>query len=490
MVKPKYLLLLLFVSCAGKQDEQPRGEALAQKYCSNCHVFPEPKFLNKEAWRLNVLPPMAKKLNIDNIYETQLDERNVMLSIDEWKQIVAYYIRQSPDSLPGQGRAPVSEFTSLFDVSQVADNNGKRPSISYVCIDSIRQRIYAADALDSNLTIYDRSLKKLSSAKVNGTLVDMTLDAKSGSGILTLIGIMPPNDLRTGSVDSVEVDKNGVITTKEIIRDLPRPVQTVPFKYVPSGETYFLVCGFGNNNGGLYLEPASNTGQSKTLNPSAGATRAYTGDFNSDGINDIIALNAQSRESIDMYYGREDRGFDTVNIVRFPPIYGSTYFELADFNGDGHPDILYTCGDNADYTGNTLKYYHGIYIYLNDGRNHFTQRYFFPQHGTIKAIARDFDCDGDLDIAAISFFPDKKDQPQEAFVYLENKGNFSFAPFTVPSFDQGRWMTMDAGDVDGDGDDDIILGSMILPSAKRDTTHPQTTSLLLLENKTSPRIRR
>ena len=30
---------------------------------------------------------------------------------------------------------------------------------------------------------------------------------------------------------------------------------------------------------------------------------------------------------------------------------GSSYFELDDFNGDGFKDILYTCGDNADYTG-------------------------------------------------------------------------------------------------------------------------------------------
>jgi hypothetical protein len=170
--------------------------------------------------------------------------------------------------------------------------------------------------------------------------------------------------------------------------------------------------------------------------------------------------------------------------LRFPPIYGSTYFEPADFNADGHPDILYSCGDNADYTGNTLKYYHGVYIYLNDGNNRFTQRYFFPQHGTIKAVARDFDRDGDLDIAAISFFPDLKNQPGESFVYLENKGNFSFAPYTIEAVSEGRWMTMDAGDIDGDGDDDILLGSMILPSSNQYKSDAQkNTSLLLLKNK-------
>src|SRR5204863_4559545 len=140
-------------------------------------------------------------------------------------------------------------------------------------------------------------------------------------------------------------------------------------------------------------------------------------------------------------------------------------FELDDFNNDGYKDILYTCGDNADYSHTALKNYHGVYIFINDGKDNFTQQYFFPIHGCYKAIAKDFDNDGDLDIAAISFFPDEKNQPQEAFVYLENKGNsyfgnhFQFEPYSIKEFNAGKWLTMDAGDIDGDGDEDIVLGN-------------------------------
>ncbi len=52
----------------------------------------------------------------------------------------------------------------------------------------------------------------------------------------------------------------------------------------------------------------------------------------------------------------------------------------------------------------------------------FNQKYFFPINGCYKAMARDFDGDGDLDIATISFFADYEHQPEEGFVYLENKG--------------------------------------------------------------------
>jgi hypothetical protein len=73
----------------------------------------------------------------------------------------------------------------------------------------------------------------------------------------------------------------------------------------------------------------------------------------------------------------------------------------------------------------------------------------------------DFDQDGDVDIAAISFFPDYKDSPEEGFVYLENKGGMNFEASTFNGSADGRWIAMDVGDMDGDGDMDIILGSMI-----------------------------
>lgn len=70
--------------------------------------------------------------------------------------------------------------------------------------------------------------------------------------------------------------------------------------------------------------------------------------------------------------------------------------------------------------------------------------------------------DGDIDVAAISYFPDAKNQPEESFVYLENKGTFNFFPYTIKESNGGNWLTMDVADLDGDGDDDIVIGSMEL----------------------------
>ena len=76
----------------------------------------------------------------------------------------------------------------------------------------------------------------------------------------------------------------------------------------------------------------------------------------------------------------------------------------------------------------------------------------------------DFDGDGDSDIAAISFYPDFASEAPESFVLLQNDGDMSFSAHTDPSLSRGRWMTMDAGDMDGDGDVDVILGGAKVPT--------------------------
>jgi hypothetical protein len=99
---------------------------------------------------------------------------------------------------------------------------------------------------------------------------------------------------------------------------------------------------------------------------------------------------------------------------------------------------------------------------MNDGKNNFSQNFFFPIHGCYKALARDFDKDGDLDLATISYFADYARQPEEGFVYLENKGNFRLEPHSLEVAKRGRWLTMDAGDIDSDGWTDLVLGNFCL----------------------------
>ncbi len=92
-------------------------------------------------------------------------------------------------------------------------------------------------------------------------------------------------------------------------------------------------------------------------------------------------------------------------------------------------------------------------------RGEFSEAWFYPLYGAYRALARDFDLDGDMDIAAIAFFPNYLGSFKESFTYLENQGGLKFTPSTFPESISGRWITMDAGDWDGDGDADIVLGA-------------------------------
>lgn len=485
------------------------GEELAKKYCTSCHLYTSPELLDKKTWQQAVLPGMARALGIqyysgepyaDPGYTSNGKEVKALphtnVSVEEWNKIVSFYIKHSPDSVAGQARPPVHQVTNLFHVKRVLLPSGAYPSATFVKIDPGNHRIYAANGYDSSLDIYNTHGDLLSKNYLHNTVVDMYFDQPLGnsgvrSGIFTNIGIMNPNDLKTGSVEAFHISADGHFDKQEVLFDsLQRPVQAIRTDFNNDGLPDYLVCAFGNHEGMLYWMENKGNGkfEPNIIRPLPGAIKAYIDDINHDGLPDVIALMAQAEEGIYVFTNKGNGVFETSNVLLFPPVYGSSYFELTDFNKDGYMDILYTCGDNADYSANVLKPFHGVYIFLNDGKNNFTQKYFYPIHGCYKAMAADFDGDGDLDIAAISFFPDYRSQPRESFVYLQNKGDFQFDAYTIREYGEGHWLTMDAADADGDGDIDIVLGSLVPPvrniSKQFTNASARKTAVLLLENQT------
>lgn len=451
-----------------------KGERLAAKYCQSCHQLPEPSLLDAKTWEEGVLPVMGPHLGIFEFYfrryPSAKNDKSLsknfypsqsLLKPHEWADLMNYFLATSPDSLlPHTRQKPIVSGLPLFQI-QVPQFSYAAPVVSYIKIDTtaIGHQLIVCDA-NQNIFRFNNQLHLIDSLQTKGPIVD--IDFSQRPIVACNIGYMNPTNGRFGKVHFLEISSSGKMQedSSALFSDLARPIQVSSSDLNSDGRNDYIICEFGNLTGALsWMENKGNNKYKRhILRATPGATKAIVQDYNKDGQPDIWVLFGQGDEGIVLFTNKGESQFQQQQILRFPPIYGSTYFELIDFNKDGYQDIVYTCGDNSDYSP-VLKPYHGVYIYLNDGKNHFTKKYFFSINGCYKAVTCDYDNDGDFDIAAISFFADYARQPEEGFVYLENMGNFIFQPFTIPETKIGRWLTMDAGDLDGDGKVDIVLGN-------------------------------
>ena len=453
-----------------------RGETLSKQYCATCHLWPSPEIFPKGVWGDNVLPWMMMYLGLRDatgtnsnfgasaalIKEKGLFPKEPLIQPDDWQQIVSYYLLTAPEYptlIPNiaktDGKTP---FRIGFRLPQLPG-----PYSSMARIVEEDRAIQIGDTGAERIAVLDQTGKTLRNFAHTSKPVNVFAD--QDSRLVVDIGSYLPTEHATGRILRVTPEGKPLET---LLDKLQRPISAIPADFNGDGRTDLVVSQFGWVGGKLSWFEATEDGlKEHVLLEKPGASHLQVRDLNRDGHLDIAVLVAQALDSILFYLNDGKGNFDLHPAYQQHPAFGLSWFEFLDFDGDGIRDLLTVNGDVDN--GGPPRAYHGIRIHRGTATNTFTEILKLDLPGAYKAHARDFDGDGDLDLIAIAFNPQFNSHPDLGAVYFENMGGTKFQTHRLPIGGDTRWLTMDSGDIDGDGDEDVILGGCWLGPGLQDS---------------------
>jgi hypothetical protein len=448
-----------------------RGEAVARQACASCHAFPPPEILPRNKWNAEIFEMVdmaVRGIGAPNGQEIALD-----FPVED---VLAYYEIASPRELaaplawPGPANAPVP-----FARHAMSQADGLLPRIANVRLLSLRpERGLELIAVDmaNGLVLRGSPARPAEGLAVLAWIANpchveaVDLDRDGLVDLLVAnLGSVTPSDETRGSVVWLRATAAGGVEARTLAAGLPRVADARAADFDGDGDLDIVVAAFGWRQVGATLLLENRTTDwsapvfvARELDGRQGAIHVPVIDLDHDGRLDFVGLISQHHETVVAFLGEGRSAPLARTIFAAPhPGWGASGIELSDLDRDGDVDVLITNGDMFDEF--LLKPYHGITWLENRGSFPFVERPLAALSGVHRAQAGDLDGDGDLDVVACTLIPGmaRYGKPLPSLVWLEQVAPGRFERHTLEI--GGYHASLDVGDVDADGDLDIVTGT-------------------------------
>jgi FG-GAP-like repeat len=455
-------------------------EQQARASCTGCHAFPQPDILPKSAWRAEVVKMLfIREKRLPPLGSFAAVAKRTTLPPD-LERALEFYAANAPERLPAPDAWPApGESPVIFQrrALSMQDMPGP-PAVSHVALVDMdgdgRLETLGSD-MRHGVIFSDRGAQegKLSAIATiqhpsNVLLTDLDGD-KQQDLLVGDLGEFFPADHERGAVILLRGLGNGKFGSFWL-DGWPRVASVRAADFNGDGRNDLAVAAFGWQKVGRVAilenqteQPARPVFKPHTIDPRTGSIDVIPVDLNRDGKMDFVTLLAQEHESVVAYLNKGSGfEFEQKLIYAAPhPNWGSSGLELVDLDKDGDVDVLLAHGDTFD--DGIVKPYHGIQWLENTGAYPFAERTIARMPGVHSAKAADLDGDGDLDIAAAALLAGGADVDEKtlpALAWLEQTAKGVFVRHTI-ELGTPRYSTLDVGDLDADGDIDIVTGTLV-----------------------------
>jgi hypothetical protein len=289
-----------------------------------------------------------------------------------------------------------------------------------------------------------------------------------GDGDLDLLvssmGFVFPNNDKIGTVVVLENDGKQNFIRHEVLTNTSRVTDIRAGDFDEDGQMDLAVGQFGYDQGEVRW--MRRTGPwtfdpGEILTDLSGDINVCVADFNGDGHQDIVALISQQWEEI-YTFENDGKGHFTRKLIwgSTNEDYGSSGISVCDLNGDNRPDILYTNGDGFGPAATPgPRPWHGIQWLENTGGGTFKFHRIADLPGAYAPIGVDMDQDGKMDIVCSAAYADwdKMNPLVASLVWFHNEGQERFTKRVLAS-DPKDLISLAVGDFDGTGQPVLITG--------------------------------